>query len=103
MATAVEAALGETGSDTLNRHVSGQDLGWALREAAMRRWGLLAGEVLRRWGVTCTKDFGQIVFALVDNELMQKEPHDSISAFADVYDFDEARKESYHIGDEVEG
>lgn len=99
----VEAALEATGSDAPNRHVSGQDLCWALREASMRRWGLLAGEVLRRWGVTCTKDFGQIVFALVDNELMQKEPHDSISDFADVYDFDEALKESYHIGDEVGG
>jgi uncharacterized repeat protein (TIGR04138 family) len=61
---------------------------------------MLASEVLRHWGITSTRDFGQIVFSLVDNEMMQKEPQDSIRDFTAVYDFDEALDGSYQIGEE---
>src|SRR3954447_18237767 len=34
-----------------NRHVTGQQLCEGLREYALNEWGLLAGTVLRRWGI----------------------------------------------------
>jgi uncharacterized repeat protein (TIGR04138 family) len=78
------------GPERFNRHVSGQELSWALRDLAIRKWGLMARAVLRRWGVTKTQDFGNMVFALVNNGYLQAQPTDSIDDFTDVYDFEEA-------------
>jgi uncharacterized repeat protein (TIGR04138 family) len=93
-ARAIEAA---GGIDTLNRHVSGVELSWAVREYALDRWGRLARIVLHRWNVRETLDFGRIVFAMVENGYMQKQPHDSIDDFRNVFDFREAFDDAYHI------
>ena len=48
------------------RHVSGADLCRGLRELAVARWGRLGGVVLNAWHVYATRDFGEMVFILVD-------------------------------------
>ena len=78
------------GCEMLNRHISGQDLCWGLRDYAQHRWGSLAQLVLGRWRIESTLDFGKIVFILVENDLLQKEPNDTLEDFRDVFDFDEA-------------
>jgi len=78
------------GPERFNRHVSGQQLSWALRDLAIGKWGLMARTVLRRWGVTRTEDFGRMVFALVENDYLQAQPSDSVEDFRDVFDFEEA-------------
>jgi uncharacterized repeat protein (TIGR04138 family) len=93
-ARAIEAA---GGIDTLNRHVSGVELSWAVRDYALRRWGRLARIVLDRWHIRETLDFGRIVFAMVENGYMQKQPHDSIDDFRNVFDFREAFDGAYRI------
>ncbi len=96
----VAAAVKQAGgSESLNRNVSGEELCWAFREYARRRWGLLAKLVLGRWNIKTTEDFGRIVFALVDHEFMQKESHDTMADFVAVYDFDHAFRKSFQIGD----
>src|SRR4051812_17584405 len=55
-----------------SRHVSGQDLCEGLREFALSQWGMMAQVVLARWNIRTTLDFGRIVFALVENNFMQK-------------------------------
>ena len=72
------------------RHVSGRELCEALRDLAIRRWGLLAGTVLHSWHIHGSLDFGKIVYAMIDNQLMQKNDGDSLEDFRDVYDFDQA-------------
>lgn len=85
------------GPDALNRHVTGQELCLALRDVAIERWGPLARVVLAHWGVHATSDFGKIVFALVDNQVLSKQPTDSIRDFDHVYDFREAFGHGYRI------
>jgi uncharacterized repeat protein (TIGR04138 family) len=51
---------------------------------------MLARNVLESWGITSTSDFGRIVFALIQLELMQGQPQDKIEDFDDVYSFDDA-------------
>ncbi len=98
---AVAAAVKQAGGyDQLNRNVSGTDLCWALRDFALRQWGMMADLVLQKWNIKSTDDFGRIVFALVENGFMQKEPHDSIDDFRSVYDFAEVFKPSSGDGDE---
>jgi len=74
----------------INRHVTGEQLCRGLRELALKRWGVMAPSVLRKWGITGTVDFGKIVFFLVEHDFLQKQPHDSIEDFIDVYDFQSA-------------
>ena len=72
------------------RHVTGQQLCQSLREEAIERWGMLARTVLARWNIHATIDFGNMVYLLVENELMGKSEEDSLEDFRDVYDFNEA-------------
>lgn len=90
------------GVQAVNRHVSGRDLCWGLRDLALLRWGLLASAVLKGWGIETTEDFGRIVFALVENGFLQKQPDDRIEDFVDVFDFDQAFDQAFKIraGDE---
>jgi uncharacterized repeat protein (TIGR04138 family) len=80
-----------------SRHVSGRDLCDGLREYALSKWGLMARTVLARWNIRKTYDFGRIVFAMVDNGLMQKTDDDSIEDFRDVFDFKTAFDAGYRI------
>jgi uncharacterized repeat protein (TIGR04138 family) len=86
------------GVQKLNRHVSGRELCWGLRDYAIQRWGLLARMVLESWHVRSTIDFGRIVFGFIAFEMMRKQPHDSVEDFKEVYSFEEAFEEPYPIG-----
>jgi uncharacterized repeat protein (TIGR04138 family) len=95
----VAAALEQGGGpERMNRHVTGQQLCWAIRDIALERWGLMARGVLARWSIRRTEDIGAIIFALVENDWLQKQPTDSIDDFNSVFDFDEAFDHSYQIG-----
>lgn len=72
------------------RHVSGQQLCLGLRDYAIQRYGLMSRVVLSRWGIRNTRDFGNIIFAMVEAGLMRKTEEDTLADFDDVYDFDEA-------------
>ena len=72
------------------RHVSGAELCEALRELAIRRWGLMAKTVLNSWHIQSTLDFGKIVYAMIENQMMQKTNEDSLGDFREIFDFAEA-------------
>lgn len=92
---ATRRRYGETAAAEI-RHVSGPELCAALRDLAVHRWGRLAGFVLSRWGVNRTRDFGELVFVLVQRGLLGKQEADRIEDFDEVYDFREAF-EAYEI------
>ncbi len=98
VAEAIEQIGGpETLRQKVNRHVGGQELCWGLRDYALDKWGVMAPAVLGSWGIRRTKDFGRLVFALVDNGLLQKQPEDRIEDFDNVFDFDKAFCSAYKI------
>ena len=73
-----------------SRQISGAELAEGLRTHALAQFGPLAMTVLGRWGVRATRDFGEIVFALLDAGLLGKTAEDKIADFDDLYDFDSA-------------
>lgn len=85
-----------------SRHVSGQDLCKGLRDFAINEYGLLARTVLRRWSVTSCRDFGEIVFAMVDGGLMRKTDDDTIHDFNNVFDFSSAFVPSLMLGNKAD-
>jgi len=77
------------------RHISGPELAAGCRDLALQRWGLMARSVLEYWGITGTRDLGEIVFALVDLGVLVKQDEDTIDSFDDVFDFEEAFETGY--------
>ncbi len=72
------------------RQISGAELSAGLRAYALEQFGPLAMTVLGRWGIRTTRDFGEIVFALLHAGLLGKTEEDKIEDFDDLYDFDAA-------------
>ena len=77
------------------RHINGRELAHACRDLALERYGVLARMVLEHWGVRRTSDIGDIVFALVDAQLLISQSTDTRDEFLDVFDFDQAFEREY--------
>ena len=71
-------------------HVTGGELAGGIREFAIQQYGPMAKVVLNHWGINKTQDLGNIVFNLIDKNLLSKTKEDSIGDFRDVYDFESA-------------
>ena len=80
---------------TERRHITGRELALACRDLALEHYGVLARHVLEHWGVRSTADLGDIVFTLVELELLMSQPTDTREEFIGVYDFDQAFGREY--------
>jgi uncharacterized repeat protein (TIGR04138 family) len=78
------------GGANAHRHVSGQELLHGLREFALKEYGPMSKAVLNEWGIKTTDDFGQVVFNLVNSNVLGKNETDSPSDFKNVFTFDDA-------------
>ena len=77
------------------RHITGAELAHACRELALERFGVMAKLVLDHWGIRSTSDIGDIVFTLVDLQLLISQATDSREDFADIFDFETAFERDY--------
>ncbi len=80
---------------TERRHIAGRELAAACRDLALDRYGVLARLVLDHWGVRSTADIGDVVFTLVELNLLIRQPTDSRDDFHAVYEFDGAFEDNY--------
>ena len=71
-------------------HVSGRELVLGLRDMARDRFGLMARTVLNQWGVKSTADFGELIFNLIEEQIMSKQDSDTRADFENIYDFEAA-------------
>jgi uncharacterized repeat protein (TIGR04138 family) len=78
-------------------HVKGRELLEGIRAYALKQFGLMARTVFRLWGINSTDDFGEIVFNLVEVNVMSTTEQDSRHDFHAVYDLDQALLEGYEI------
>jgi uncharacterized repeat protein (TIGR04138 family) len=94
----------ETAADQ-DHHVTGPQLLEGVRDLALREFGLMARTVFHVWGIDSTADFGEIVFNLVEANLMSKTAEDNRDHFRDVYDLDQTLVHDYRIElkEEAEG
>jgi uncharacterized repeat protein (TIGR04138 family) len=78
-------------------HLTGQQLCEAIRLYATDLYGLMAKVVLNNWGVSSTRDFGEIVYNLIEIGEMTKSDTDRLEDFEAVYDFDEVFQQRFEI------
>ncbi|MEM7317327.1 MAG: Minf_1886 family protein [Planctomycetota bacterium] len=72
------------------RRVDAAEVCWRLRNQATASFGVNARAKLESWGIRSTGDFGKIVYALIDEDLVGIRGGNSIEDFVAVYDFDKA-------------
>jgi len=77
------------------RHVSGAELLEGIRDFALLNFGAMGEAVFRQWGLESSMDFGRIVFALVEADLMSKTDTDDMSDFSGGFDFHKTFGEEY--------
>ena len=72
------------------RHVSGQELLEGIRSYALQQYGPMALMLLNEWGVRRCEDFGELVFNMVECQLLAKTEKDSRDDFKNGYTFEDA-------------
>ena len=86
------------GKETKNgqiRHVSPRELLAGIREYALKEFGPMAITVFEEWNIRSCKDFGEIVFIMVEHSLLAKTEKDTRADFEPGYDFDEAFRKPF--------
>ena len=77
------------------RHVTGTELLDGLRRYALDQYGPMNITVFEEWGVRQAKDFGEIVFNMVEIGLLAKTEKDSREDFQNGYDFSDAFRKPF--------
>lgn len=72
------------------RHLTGEECTELFVAFAQQEYGSMAPLVLREWGIFETRDFGEIVYNLIQIGRMHRQEGDQIEDFDDVLDLDEA-------------
>ena len=74
-------------SSRLSQHITGQELLEGIKHYALEHYGPMAFELFKTWGVNNCRDFGNIVFNLVDCQVLGKNESDSPKDFEKGYNF----------------
>ena len=77
------------------RHVTGQELLDGLRQYALQQFGPMTTTVFEEWSIRNCKDFGEIVFNMVEIGLLARTEKDTRDDFQNGYDFTEAFRKPF--------
>jgi uncharacterized repeat protein (TIGR04138 family) len=83
------------GKEGRGQHVSGQELLNGIRDLALTKFGPMTITVFEEWGIRKCPDFGEIVFNMIEAELLAKEKKDSRGDFEGGYDFCDAFRKPF--------
>jgi uncharacterized repeat protein (TIGR04138 family) len=73
-------------TDESRRHMTGREIAHGLRDLAQEQFGPLARDVWQHWGVNATRDWGNIIYNLIDAGLLHKHDSDRVEDFDNVFD-----------------
>ncbi len=68
-------------------HISGRELLDGVRDYALKQFGPMAYNVFTEWGITDGMAVGNIVFNMIEYQLLSRSEKDSISDFENAFDF----------------
>ena len=76
-------------------HISGKEFLEGIRECALAAYGPMALTVFEEWGIRNCQDFGQMVFLMVEKNLLKKTENDNLDDFENGYSFEAAFREPF--------
>jgi uncharacterized repeat protein (TIGR04138 family) len=77
------------------RHITGQELLAGIRAYGLQHYGPMTLALFNQWGLRSCEDFGQIVFNMVESNLLAKTEKDSPDDFKGGYDFETAFRQPF--------
>ena len=77
------------------RHVTGQELLDGVRRYGLQQFGPMTATVFEEWGVKNCREFGDIVFNMVEIGLLAKTDKDTRDDFQNGYDFTDAFRKPF--------
>ncbi len=80
----------EAAQSRQSMHITGRELSHGLKTHALDQYGPMAKMVLADWGIKKTDDFGEIVYNLIEYNVLSKTENDRKEHFDAVFDFDDA-------------
>ena len=86
----LEALEFTVGRENKRRHISADELLDGIRRYAQEKFGPMSRTVIDHWGIRSTRDFGTLVFHLLDKNVLAKSDTDSIDDFNNAFDIDSA-------------
>ena len=89
-----QKAVGKTNKNQV-RHITGQELLNGIKEYALAVFGPMSSTVLEEWGIASCEDFGQMVFLMIENNLLRKTDQDRPEDFKNGYSFDDAFRKPF--------
>jgi uncharacterized repeat protein (TIGR04138 family) len=81
----------------VENHVSGPELLTGVTDLARHEFGRMARVVFHFWGIDSTDDVGEIVFNLIDANLLSKTERDQRNDFHNLFDLDDMLLRNYEI------
>lgn len=69
------------------RHVSGAELCQGFRDLALQQFGPMAATLFDLWGLRETRDIGNMVFLLIEEQMFGRQESDTIQDFINVFEF----------------
>ena len=90
-----QKAVGKETRSGQIRHVSPKELLAGIRAFALEQYGPMAITVFEEWNIRSCKDFGEIVFIMVEHSLLAKTEKDSRADFDPGYDFYETFRKPF--------
>ncbi len=73
-----------------HRHIDGAELMHGFKDYTLEQFGPMSKPLLKEWGITKTRDVGDMVFNLISVDIFSKEEGDSPSDFDRIYTFKDA-------------
>ena len=77
-------------NDGQARHVSGQELMLGFRDLALQEFGPMADTLMGEWGLQNTRNIGEMVFHLIEEQMFGKQETDTLDDFDGVFSFEDA-------------
>jgi len=87
--------IGRENKGNVRNHITGQELLDGIRQFALQQFGPMTMTVFEEWGVRSCRDFGDIVFNMVEISLLAKTNKDSRDDFQNGYDFTDAFRKPF--------
>ncbi len=72
------------------RHVSGKELLEGFRDHALEQFGPMAATLMEEWGIRETRDVGNMVFRLIEEQVFGKQDTDKPEDFEGLFDLDQS-------------
>lgn len=89
---ALDFTLKRFSDETLgrNRHVSGKELLEGFRDHALEQYGPMAATLMEEWGIRESRDVGNMVFRLIEEQVFGKQDSDKPEDFEGLFNLDGA-------------